>query len=84
MLRSVCGFTHDPHLCYNPNLLKEHLMMRTSIGELIAYSSAPALALPNRKHPRRFPCPTCHVPNRLTVSDTRRRFQCDDCMEAGR
>ncbi len=31
---------------------------------------------------RKFPCPTCDEPNRLTQADVDRHYQCDDCADA--
>lgn len=31
---------------------------------------------------RKYPCPTCGKPNRLTAEDVKRHYQCDACADA--
>lgn len=38
-----------------------------------------ALRKPTRENPRIHPCPTCKAPNKLTVADVAKGYQCDDC-----
>ncbi len=34
-----------------------------------------------RNNPRNLPCPTCHEPDRLTPTDVRNHYQCDECAD---
>ena len=40
-----------------------------------------ALRRATRGNPRRFPCPTCGAPNRLTPADVRAGYQCNGCAD---
>lgn len=40
-----------------------------------------ALRRAKRGNPRNLPCPTCHMPNRLTPADKARGYQCDKCAD---
>lgn len=40
-----------------------------------------ALHPSTRSNPRRFPCPTCGRPNRLTAKDKAKHYQCDECAD---
>ena len=40
-----------------------------------------ALRAESRRNPRNLPCPTCKRPNRLTLEDKRRGYQCDACAD---
>ena len=40
-----------------------------------------ALRAATRDNPRKYPCPTCEQPNRLTPADVRRGYQCDECAD---
>lgn len=40
-----------------------------------------ALRAETEANPRIHPCPTCGQPNRLTVEDVRRGYQCDSCAD---
>jgi len=38
-----------------------------------------ALRRATRHNPRNLPCPTCGQPNRLTLADRAKHYQCDEC-----
>ena len=40
-----------------------------------------ALRRSSSRNPRNLPCPTCEQPNRLTLADVRRGYQCDTCAD---
>jgi hypothetical protein len=40
-----------------------------------------ALRRATRRNPRRYPCPTCKAPNRLTPKDISLGYQCDECAD---
>ena len=40
-----------------------------------------ALRRATRSNPRNLPCPTCGKPNRLTLADKRKGYQCDECAD---
>jgi len=40
-----------------------------------------ALAEASKRNPRELPCPTCKQPNRLTLADKRKGYQCDECAD---
>jgi len=40
-----------------------------------------ALRAASKRNPRVLPCPTCHIPNRLTPRDVALGYQCDSCAD---
>lgn len=40
-----------------------------------------ALRRASRSNPRNLPCPTCNEPNRLTMMDRHKGYQCDQCAD---
>jgi hypothetical protein len=40
-----------------------------------------ALRKATKWNPRTYPCPTCKKPNRLTLADVRKGYQCDECAD---
>jgi hypothetical protein len=40
-----------------------------------------ALRAASSANPRNLPCPTCGRPDRLTLADRARGYQCDDCAD---
>lgn len=41
-----------------------------------------ALRAASQNNPRKFPCPTCGEPNRLTPADKCQDYQCNSCADA--
>lgn len=41
-----------------------------------------ALRRATKGNPRIYSCPTCKQPNKLTMADVRRGYQCNDCADA--
>lgn len=54
---------------------------RNSNESLSFQSSGSALRRATKDNPRNLPCPTCEEPNRLTLADRRRGYQCDSCAD---
>ncbi len=40
-----------------------------------------ALRAATASNPRNLPCPNCEAPNRLTMQDRARGYQCDECAD---
>jgi predicted RNA-binding Zn-ribbon protein involved in translation (DUF1610 family) len=40
-----------------------------------------SLRATSRRNPRKFPCPTCGKPNKLTAADKAHGYQCDECAD---
>lgn len=40
-----------------------------------------ALRRASKSNPRKYPCPTCKQPDRLTPADVRLGYQCDTCAD---
>ena len=40
-----------------------------------------ALRAATKSNPRKYPCPTCSEPNRLTRKDVQMHYQCDECAD---
>ena len=40
-----------------------------------------ALRKATRDNPRKYPCPTCKLKNKLTLRDVQLGYQCDSCAD---
>ena len=43
--------------------------------------SGSALRAASKKNPRIYECPSCKEPNRLTLEDIHKGYQCDSCAD---
>ena len=40
-----------------------------------------ALRAETKKNPRKYKCPTCEKPNKLTAIDVQKGYQCNSCAD---